>query len=664
MSKVVHFPLVCTLLTYSFTSAAALYRVVEVDTSIATEANEYYSTAIAPSSSEWCFEDNCTDNQYSALGYSMNGMEGIPLDQEVAFGVDNHFYYLDYDDLYDYCDSELGYATCEAWASNRWYGDASTGIGGLENHQDAFYNASYTPLYHSFMEYDSPLDIDPDIPSGYEEMLFAVESTIDIKARTIDSAGHIIANSSSGYFDYDGYYVQPYGGRGLVFSDGKTTSLEPLANSALSFADYEGEQLMVEEMGSTIAFDSFTYPANGVDSQTYVVGSASVATFDYSDTSKYYNSLDLSGCIELEHPILSSACQHFGFATQAFIWSLADDGKTRFPASSWATSYDNYNYASAQASIRAATIVERSDSHYLGLPVLVGFNSDLADDNLIMQAAVYLPTTTDDFSVEENAWTSVFISNAKLEYDDSYYYSNSVATDINSQLIVIGETKRLGSVPEGGAAANRMFIADAGQSTPSATYFSELSQSIFFVGAGGHANAINQHNEIVGEVDAENHTEIDGPQRRRRGYIFPYNGIGSDESRITLFNSRAWWLDDLTNGGSYSDLNNAYRIVTASDINDAGVISATAIKCASGYDSTDHFATCGNGIEAETVVAVKLIPIQGATSSDIQSRSENTATVTREGGSMTLMGIFLLLAFRVVRDGWRNLIDGTPSLTL
>ncbi|GMQ48195.1 DUF3466 family protein [Vibrio sp. 10N] len=662
MSKVVRFPLVCSLLTYSFTSAAALYRVVEVDTSIATVANEYYSAAIEPSSSEWCFEDNCTDSQYSVLGYSMNGLEGVPIDQEVAFGVDNHFYYLDYDDLYDYCDSELGYATCEAWASNRWYGDASTGIGGLESHQDAFYNASYTPLYHSYMEYSLLPDIDPEIPSGYEDVLFTVEDTTDIKAHAISSDGHIIANSSSGYFDYEGYYVQPFDRRGLVFSNGETYFLEPLTNPSLSFADDEGEQLIVEEMGATIAFDSFTYPTSGADSQTYVVGSASVATFDYSDTSKYYNSLDLSDCVALDQPILSSACQHFGFASQAFIWSLADDGETRFPASAWATSYDNYDYASAQASIRAATIVERSDSEYLGLPVLVGFNSDLADDNLIMQAAVYLPTTTDDFSVEENAWTSIFINNAKLEYDDSYYYSNSVATDINSQLIIIGETKRLGSVPEAGAAANRMFIADAGQPTPSATYFSDMSQSIFFVGAGGHANAINQYNEIVGEVDAENHTEIDGPQRRRRGYIFPYNGVGSDESRMAILNSRAWWLDDLTNGGSYSDVNNAYRIVTASDINDAGVISATAIKCASGYDSTDHFATCGNGTLAETVVAVKLIPIQGTTSSDIEIRSENTATVTREGGSITLFSLFFLLTYRVMRDWWNNLFNKTPSL--
>ncbi|GAL17040.1 hypothetical protein JCM19235_5589 [Vibrio maritimus] len=109
-------------------------------------------------------------------------------------------------------------------------------------------------------------------------------------------------------------------------------------------------------------------------------------------------------------------------------------------------------------------------------------------------------------------------------------------------------------------------------------------------------------------------------------------------------------VDDLTNGGSYGDLNNAYRVVTASDINDAGVISATAIKCASGYDNTDHFATCGNGLETETVVAVKLIPIQGATSADIESRSVDTSTVTREGASVTLLSLFFLLAFRVLRD--------------
>ncbi|USD62673.1 DUF3466 family protein [Vibrio sp. SCSIO 43140] len=650
MSKVFHFPLVCALLTYPIVTSAALYRVVEVDTSSTTTANEYYSAAISPSSSTWCFEDSCYDSQYTVLGYSMNGMEGVPLDQEVAFGVDNHFYYLDYDSLYSYCESELGYATCEAWASNRWYGDASTGVGGLESIQDAFYNANYSPLYHSFMENDAELGIEPQVPSGYEEAIFSVGNTTELKARAIDSEGRIIANANSGYFDYDGYYVQPYSSRGLIIDGSQSTSLKPQANTTLSFADAEGEQLIVEEMGSTIAYDSFTYPISGEESQTYIIGSASVATFDYSDSSKYYNSLDVSECIEFEQPILGSACQHFGFASQAFIWSLEDNGETRFPASSWATSYDNYDYATAQASARAATIVEREDSEYQGLPVLVGFNTELADDDLIMQAAVYYPASTSNFSVDENAWTSVFINNAKLEYDDSYYYSNSLATDINSQLIVIGETKRLGSVPEGGAAANRMFVADAGQSSPSATYFSDLSQSIFFTSAGGNANAINTYNEIVGEVDAESHTEIDGPQRRRRGFIFPYSGVGSDEDRMAIFSSRAWWLDDLTNGGSYGDLNNAYRIVTASDINDAGVISATAIKCASGYDNTDHFATCGNGLETETVVAVKLIPIQGATSADIESRSVDTSTVSREGASVTLLSLFFLLAFRVLRD--------------
>ncbi|GAL36831.1 hypothetical protein JCM19240_2900 [Vibrio maritimus] len=132
---------------------------------------------------------------------------------------------------------------------------------------------------------------------------------------------------------------------------------------------------------------------------------------------------------------------------------------------------------------------------------------------------------------------------------------------------------------------------------------------------------------------------------------------------MAIFNSQAWWLDDLTNGGSYSELNNAYRIVTASDINDAGVISATAIKCASGYDSTDHFSTCGGGTEAEAVVAVKLVPIQGATSSDIESRSENTATVSREGGSMTLLSLFFLLTFRIMRDWWGHLVDNIQTLT-
>ena len=107
-------------------------------------------------------------------------------------------------------------------------------------------------------------------------------------------------------------------------------------------------------------------------------------------------------------------------------------------------------------------------------------------------------------------------------------------------------------------------------------------------------------------------------------------------SRLT---NKAWFLDDLTNGDNAASTNNQYRVVDATDINDAGVISGTALKCSGGYSTTSHNASCSG---TETVVAVKLVPIAGATSSDISQRSTDTTTSERSGGSLGLWSLILL----------------------
>ena len=43
-----------------------------------------------------------------------------------------------------------------------------------------------------------------------------------------------------------------------------------------------------------------------------------------------------------------------------------------------------------------------------------------------------------------------------------------------------------------------------------------------------------------------------------------------------------------------SEQNNQFRILDATDINDAGVISGTAMKCAGGYSTTANNATCSS----------------------------------------------------------------------
>lgn len=276
-----------------------------------------------------------------------------------------------------------------------------------------------------------------------------------------------------------------------------------------------------------------------------------------------------------------------------------------------------------------------------------------------MNASVFISNGID---LSSATWETKQVSGAQVNSgssNDDAVYSNSVVADINDNLLAVGYAKRNGYVPESGSAANKAFVVDnIASGSPSANF--TLQSSLFFTGAGSEAKALNNFNEFVGQVDADTIREVDGSERRHRGFIYPYQADGTDPSRIALFDSKAWWLDDLTNGANadgqdFSDQNNFFRIIDASDINDAGVISATAIKCtvngvAQQYDTTSHNSYCGNASSdaVEEVVAVKLVPISGATSADIQARGTDSQNVERQGAGLGVFALTLLgfLGFR------------------
>ncbi|EKO3467243.1 DUF3466 family protein [Vibrio fluvialis] len=320
------------------------------------------------------------------------------------------------------------------------------------------------------------------------------------------------------------------------------------------------------------------------------------------------------------------------YSSKAAMWNSSE-----LVELNWPSNKDVYSNSSiAQGSLRDFVIVD-------GTIYAVGYNS-FYDNRNYMEASIS-KVAKDDFATPEN-WTTVGVTNAKVYTNGGtsgdYIYSNTRLTSVNSNLIAIGEAKRQGSAPSNGAAANRLFVvSDVSASSPSATF---LSDGIFFDGAGGKAGAINSYNEIVGQIDAESTREASGKPRRKRGFIYPYNGTGTDSDRRAVFNNQGWWLDNLTNGGTYSSNNNQYRIIDATDINDAGVISATALKCDGGYDTTSYNATCGGGSQDETTVAVKLVPIAGATSDDISERGTDDTSTERSGGGIGLW-MFAVLGF-------------------
>ncbi|WP_059019858.1 DUF3466 family protein [Vibrio coralliirubri] len=340
------------------------------------------------------------------------------------------------------------------------------------------------------------------------------------------------------------------------------------------------------------------------------------------------------------------------FSSKAAIWDnsttkLIDwDNNVAFPERS--------NDFFAQGSMRSIVIAKNDAQPAEDIFYGVGYNTtDGTGDLRDMNASVFVST---GLELVSSTWKTIPISGAEVNSNlsDEYKYSNSVATDINDNLFAVGYSKRNGYVPESGSAGNKPFVVtDASATTPTATY---LSGDIFFGGSSGEAKAVNNFNEFVGQIDAETTREVDGSERRHRGFIYPYNVDSSkDERRVDIFNGQAWWLDDLTNDGNASGENNKFRIIDATDINDAGVISATAIKCTVGgttqpYDTTSHNSYCGGAASnaVEEVVAVKLVPIAGATKDDIQTRSADTEKVDRQGGSLGWLTLTVLglLGFR------------------
>ncbi|MBE8566076.1 DUF3466 family protein [Vibrio sp. OPT20] len=408
-------------------------------------------------------------------------------------------------------------------------------------------------------------------------------------------------------------------------------------NVAITALDDSGVPVGIESNGNDIRYNAVTTVPLTASSESRAFGALTV---NDGTTDIIYN----FGSISVKGPATSTSSTTF--SSKAAIWKAGEVHEFDWTRGGNAQEGDYF----AQGSMRG--LAANSGKLYgVGFDTTNG-NNDLQD----MNASVFV---SDSLDISGAVWTTKIISGAEVNSgsnNDDARYSNSVATDINDNLFAVGYSKRNGYVPESGSAGNKIFVVTDAKN-PTATY---LSGGIFFGGSSGEAKAVNNFNEFVGQIDAETTREVDGSERRHRGFIYPYQATGTDASRIALFESKSWWLDDLTNGANadgqdYSSANNHFRVIDATDINDAGVISATAIKCTVGgttqaYDTTSHNSYCGGAASnaVEEVVAVKLIPIAGATKADIQTRSTDTEKVDRQGGSLGWLGLTVLglLGFR------------------
>jgi hypothetical protein len=258
----------------------------------------------------------------------------------------------------------------------------------------------------------------------------------------------------------------------------------------------------------------------------------------------------------------------------------------------------------------------------------VGYNSQTIDSTIRFKAGIFQFDPTDSYSV-----TTKTVGG----FGDESTYINQVLESVNENGKAIGSYKL--NTPRSGSYTNGLFyVDDVSANSPSLSAF---SGDIFFSDANGYAGAINNHNDVVGTIDYERHQEKDGKPRATRAFIA---NIGDTVGSAPIAGT-ARYLDDLTAGDNAIADNNQYRIIEAKDINDAGVIAATALYCEGGYSSNAINATCGQDL---TIVGVKLVPINGADETQIQPRSVIVETVERQGAGFGLWTLTLLglLGFR------------------
>ncbi|MDC5706379.1 DUF3466 family protein [Vibrio europaeus] len=260
----------------------------------------------------------------------------------------------------------------------------------------------------------------------------------------------------------------------------------------------------------------------------------------------------------------------------------------------------------------------------------VGYTSD---NEVRLKAAVFKSTDSG------STWsTGTLVDGFPFATEE---YVNQTLQAVNNNKKAIGTAKLRRAL--NGAYSNTLFyVPDVSVATPK---YTEFSGSIFFEGANGLAGNINNHNDVVGTVDFETHAETNGKPRAQRAFITNLGTApGTVPGSAAPIGGQARYLDDLTNGSASTD-NNQFRIIQAADINDAGVIAATAYYCAGGFDSTAIDAKCTAGA---SLAGVKLVPISGRTANDITPRPVTQTTVERQGGSLGILVLTVLglLGFR------------------
>lgn len=244
-----------------------------------------------------------------------------------------------------------------------------------------------------------------------------------------------------------------------------------------------------------------------------------------------------------------------------------------------------------------------------------GYTSSALSVNEAGIAVGYSPVKRFDDNTFATTYPAIFKLNDEIvdfiNHDD---YLGGYARDINDNNIVVGEANKTVN----GIVRSKFYVYN--MDNEQITFPQD-----FFTGSSSVARAVNNAGQVVGEGEVES----DLRTRRRNGFLYDI-GAGTFEN-----------LNDLTT------CNNTYTIVEARDINESGVIAATALIKVPDRD-VDGNIKMKDGVAEQTEVAraVRLVPIPNGTKDDCSTVTEKP---TRKGGSWHWGASLLLLTFGLRR---------------
>lgn len=202
---------------------------------------------------------------------------------------------------------------------------------------------------------------------------------------------------------------------------------------------------------------------------------------------------------------------------------------------------------------------------------------------------------------------------------------NSRAYDINDAGIAVGHiTKAIG-----GKAVQKFFYVDTSVSEDEINI---INPDDFFSGSDSTARAINNHGFMVGEGEIETHNESSQNPRRTAAFVYDMN-------------------DDI-----FTNLNETipcalrlnYDILEARGINDAGIISATAIVKVERRDAKGEIMRDDDGtpLKEDVVRAVSLEPMPD--DGEVCTAEEENKVI-RKGASISFGSVLSIMALLGLR---------------